>query len=90
MGDMWSSTNDPLFFMHHAQMGRLWALWQSLDPSFVHSIGVPVYANGTGLTTLDYPTHTLDVVGPTVDFQTVIETMSKEGECSLCCRYEEN
>ncbi|KAK8012188.1 hypothetical protein PG989_000448 [Apiospora arundinis] len=27
-----SSPNDPIFFMHHAQVDRLWALWQQADP----------------------------------------------------------
>jgi tyrosinase len=33
-GDMMPSTspNDPIFFMHHAQVDRLWALWQQEDP----------------------------------------------------------
>jgi tyrosinase len=34
-GDMVPSTspNDPLFFLHHAQVDRLWWLWQQQDPS---------------------------------------------------------
>ncbi|KAL4724590.1 hypothetical protein ACLX1H_008032 [Fusarium chlamydosporum] len=33
MGDMGpsSSPNDPVFFMHHTQVDRLWALWQEKD-----------------------------------------------------------
>ncbi|KAK5949562.1 hypothetical protein OHC33_009369 [Knufia fluminis] len=27
-----SSTNDPLFFLHHAQIDRLWWLWQQRNP----------------------------------------------------------
>ncbi|KAJ9476239.1 Tyrosinase_Cu-bd domain-containing protein [Pseudozyma hubeiensis] len=27
------SPNDPLFFLHHAQVDRLWALWQDQNPS---------------------------------------------------------
>ena len=26
-----SSPNEPLFFLHHAQIDRLWALWQEQD-----------------------------------------------------------
>jgi tyrosinase len=35
MGDMGpsSSPNEPLFFLHHAQVDRLWWLWQQGDPS---------------------------------------------------------
>ena len=34
-GDMGpsSSPNEPLFFLHHAQIDRLWALWQDQNPS---------------------------------------------------------
>lgn len=28
-----SSPNDPLFFLHHAQIDRLWAMWQDEDPA---------------------------------------------------------
>ena len=33
-GDMaeMSSPNDPIFFMHHAQVDRLWAIWQRTHP----------------------------------------------------------
>ncbi|KAF4551773.1 Tyrosinase-like protein 3 [Elsinoe fawcettii] len=33
-GDMIPSTspNDPLFFLHHTQIDRLWYLWQQVDP----------------------------------------------------------
>lgn len=29
--DLWASPQDPYFFFHHAQMDRLWSLWQGLD-----------------------------------------------------------
>ena len=28
MYNTWSSINDPIFFMHHANVDRMWALWQ--------------------------------------------------------------
>lgn len=28
--DFFSSTNDPVFFMHHAMLDRVWWLWQAL------------------------------------------------------------
>lgn len=31
MLDFFSSPGDPLFFMHHAQIDRLWTLWQNKD-----------------------------------------------------------
>ncbi|KAH8881179.1 Di-copper centre-containing protein [Thozetella sp. PMI_491] len=34
IGDMntWSSANDPIFWLHHAQLDRLWWIWQKEDP----------------------------------------------------------
>ena len=29
-GDFYSSTNDPVFFLHHAMLDRVWWLWQAL------------------------------------------------------------
>lgn len=31
MADFWSSTSDPAFMLHHANVDRLWALWQEDD-----------------------------------------------------------
>ncbi|KAK4448376.1 hypothetical protein QBC34DRAFT_352975 [Podospora aff. communis PSN243] len=33
MGPQSSSPNDPLFFLHHTQVDRLWWLWQQKNPS---------------------------------------------------------
>ena len=30
--DLFSSPNDPVFFLHHANLDRIWAIYQSLDP----------------------------------------------------------
>lgn len=32
MGDFYSSPADPLFYSHHAQVDRLWTIWQAQDP----------------------------------------------------------
>ncbi|MCJ1267082.1 hypothetical protein MMC22_006967 [Lobaria immixta] len=47
--DFFSSPGDPVFYLHHAQIDRLWTLWQQLDPK------ARQYAlDGTG-TVLNYP-----------------------------------
>lgn len=33
VGPQSSSPNDPLFFLHHTQVDRLWYLWQSVSPA---------------------------------------------------------
>ncbi|MDH5325610.1 MAG: tyrosinase family protein [Gammaproteobacteria bacterium] len=35
MGRM-TSPNDPIFFMHHAQIDRIWAMWQQRHPGVAH------------------------------------------------------
>ncbi len=39
MSDDEISPNDPLFFLHHAQVDRLWALWQLRHPDARHYVG---------------------------------------------------
>lgn len=49
MADLFASAGDPLFFLHHAQIDRLWTQWQQLDPA------TRQYAlSGTG-SVLNYP-----------------------------------
>jgi tyrosinase len=31
--DTWASPGDPIFFLHHAQLDRVWSIWQNLDPN---------------------------------------------------------
>lgn len=31
--DLWESPGDPAFYLHHAQIDRIWSIWQSLDPT---------------------------------------------------------
>lgn len=57
MGPQSSSPNDPLFFLHHAQVDRLWYLWQKANPAartFDYS----------GYTYPDYAAATLDDLLP--------------------------
>ncbi|OCK85065.1 Di-copper centre-containing protein [Lepidopterella palustris CBS 459.81] len=32
VGDVYASPGDPLFYLHHANMDRLWAKWEAVDP----------------------------------------------------------
>jgi len=46
MSDREISPNDPLFFLHHAQVDRLWALWQLRHPDAQHYVGSSVQGHG--------------------------------------------
>ena len=33
-GDLFASPGDPMFFLHHSQIDRVWWTWQNLDPGY--------------------------------------------------------
>lgn len=43
-----TSPNDPVFFLHHCNIDRLWALWQFRHPGQNYPITVPRSAGGAG------------------------------------------
>lgn len=43
-----TSPNDPVFFLHHANIDRIWAAWELLDKGHYHpQVGAPDGFNGT-------------------------------------------
>jgi tyrosinase len=36
-----TSPNDPVFFLHHCNIDRLWAIWQSRHPGQNYPLSVP-------------------------------------------------
>jgi tyrosinase len=90
MRNVWSSPNDPVFFMHHAQLDRIWALWQSLNSSYLYDMGGPVYPNGTGHTTLDYPVRMMEEIAPQVPIREVMDTLNRNTQGILCYEYLES
>jgi len=90
MRNLWSSMNDPLFFMHHANIDRLWALWQSLKPQYGHDFGGYIWPNGTGIMTVDYPVEMFPWIAPDVPIRKILDTQNKDGRGVLCYKYEED
>jgi len=47
-GDMsyMHSPNDPVFFLHHANVDRQWAWWQVMKPQLANTYGGAAYSNG--------------------------------------------
>jgi tyrosinase len=90
MRNVWSSINDPLFFMHHAQIDHVWALWQNTRPENAHALDGPIYPNGTGAVTMDYPLYMTPFIAPDQPISAVIDTQNRDGSGILCYVYEED
>lgn len=64
MADMFTSNADPIFYLFHANLDRLWAAWQAANPKErQYDIGLPIAPRGViqiwpdapaGNVTLDY------------------------------------
>lgn len=89
MGDLYASPSDPIFFMHHTNIDRVWWSWQMRDPKTrLEDIASPIYMRDFdnvkgGNVTLDFPM----TVGVNADNITVGDTMSIMGGY-LCYDYD--
>jgi tyrosinase len=55
-GDVFSSPNDPAFWLHHSMLDRVWWIWQSLHLDQANTVGGTITRNNTppsGRTTAD-------------------------------------
>jgi tyrosinase len=103
MVDTWTSPSDPLFYMHHSNLDRIWATWQKENPEerqFL--VGGPIkprspllgpwpYPPPPGNVTLDY-VMSLNNLGGNTEVSRVIDTMGKVPAGSpsgiLCYQYD--
>ncbi|KAE9375970.1 Di-copper centre-containing protein [Stipitochalara longipes BDJ] len=83
-GDFFSfeAPNDPLFFLHHTQLDRLWWLWQKESPNRIREY------NGRMESNSDQPASVndrlpMDSLGVTIEVQDVLSTESS----TLCYVY---
>ena len=65
---------DPLFYMHHTNLDRIWWRWQEASPERLYDISgrnssSPPYGN----VTLSYPLEMGDI-GPTIPIRDVMDT----------------
>ena len=89
MSDMFTSNADPLFYLFHANLDRLWAKWQAEDPAArQYDVGNPIAPRGpiqmwpnppAGNVTLDYVLSPLKV-GGSAAFTTVGQVMNTKGK----------
>jgi len=79
MGNALSSPGDPLFYLHHAQLDRIWNQWQNSAPGRVMEIGGFTEVGGSVPSTLDYVL-TYPGLGPNVTVREVME-INKKPSC---------
>jgi tyrosinase len=89
MQNVWSSINDPLFWMHHAQVDHVWAIWQGLSPGNAVQVNGPIYPNGTGEVSVDSPLLMEPNIAPDSTIGAVLDTKNNDGTGILCYEFEE-
>ena len=94
MGDLYTSTNDPLFFLHHAGLDRLWAMWQEVDTktrlydvSDAEGPTGPPFGPPRKPLNLDTPMW-MGFVAPDRPVRDVMDTMNRNGKGFLCYKYD--
>jgi tyrosinase len=93
MGDLYTSPADPIFYLHHANLDRVWWSWQKLNlGARLTDISGPIfmmdYANAQGgNVTLDYPM-SLGVSGPNVTVGDVMNIAGCGKHGVLCYEYD--
>jgi tyrosinase len=103
MQDPFTSTNDPLFFLHHAGLDRVWAMWQELEaPARMYDIK-PASAGAAGAKnpfaflgrgwgsnmTLDTPI-VMGFAAPDRPVRVFMDTQNRDGKGILCYKYEKD
>ncbi|KAI9193319.1 uncharacterized protein BJ171DRAFT_272697 [Polychytrium aggregatum] len=84
-GDMtpMSSTNDPIFFMHHAMVDKIWSRWQEACPQYLHQ-----YNGQITLNTPAVAATVNDVMGPWTNVvNDVIDTRNILNNAGRCYTY---
>lgn len=94
--DIYSSPNDPLFWLHHTQLDYMWTLWQNRDLAHLNDIGGPRTMEGFGPsadaveeTTLDTPIW-MGFMADDVTVSAVMDTVNREGGGKLCYEYQDS
>ncbi|KAH7334421.1 hypothetical protein B0J17DRAFT_720827 [Rhizoctonia solani] len=79
------SPNEPLFFLHHTQIDRLWTIWQGRNETRLHDYAGNTVQNGTANTaSLDDKLFTLGFA-PEEDVEDYMDTLSN----GLCYTYDD-
>ncbi|KAK4906002.1 hypothetical protein LTR49_024782 [Elasticomyces elasticus] len=93
MREPWSTVVDPLFYLHHSNLDRIWAIWQDLKPQNFWAMDGPRQPDGLGALTTG-PTSLGDIldlppfISPSTSIRSVMDTKNQDGHGILCYVYE--
>ncbi|KDR79915.1 hypothetical protein GALMADRAFT_1169475 [Galerina marginata CBS 339.88] len=77
MSNFFSSPGDPLFFLHHANIDRIWWQWQQKDAARLYEIAGPAtLVEPVHNVTLDYAL-VMGSLGPTLPIRDIMDISSK-------------
>jgi tyrosinase len=88
MADVYSSVLDPLFWLHHARLDKIWYDWQSQDPARLHDIDGPTKACTSHGTTKLSDMLWMGFNAPDKPISAVMDTLNQDGSGILCYKYE--
>lgn len=86
--DPFNSVNDPLFWLHHSGLDRMWALWQEQDPAKrAMDVGGSNGFFDLAPLKLDTPVW-VGAMGRDVRSAEVMDPLNRDGQGFLCYKYE--
>jgi hypothetical protein len=83
MGQVSASVNDPIFFMHHRNIDRIWAKWQQQNETFLNQYTGEVWTEDGMVSVNNTDIMTFYQLGPDMQVQDVMDT--KSGKHGLLC-----
>jgi tyrosinase len=96
MTNLWTSTNDPLFWMHHTELDRLWAIWQGTNATRLADLAAPIEMSfgqllklGKKVTKTNKQTMVwMGQFPPSLAIGRIADTQNRDGSGVLCYKYE--
>jgi Common central domain of tyrosinase len=100
MSNLFSSSNDPLFYLHHGGIDHFWFQWQGRNKTKFQDIRrsvidfhrltepVPADKGPEAITTLDAPVFQTGEFAPLIQISQVMDTINEDGNGFLCYVYD--
>ncbi|KAF2400179.1 Di-copper centre-containing protein [Trichodelitschia bisporula] len=88
MMDVFTSPNDPIFWLHHGNLDRIWSIWQDAAPEKRrYDASNPASFWNTGKISLTTPIW-MGFAAPDRPVRAVMDPLNRNGEGFLCYKYE--